>query len=201
MKSNQQRRSLDFVLPRGRPTRASQRTRRSSFVGEPRETRRMRFTRGGLSFPSPPSISCINNDMSQTTAVFVLDKYEFVVVACVVCSSNGQWQSRLRGEWQGSRISSRHHHYPIPSARGEAGGMCQLIAGRSSRSTSTPMIRVACSADKSMFLMRVSCVYYYYYYYYTAVLLLCFRLVTTLVASHDMCKTKSGCHFRMGISS
>ena len=27
-------------------------------------------------------------------------------------------QSRLREEWQGSR--SRHHHYPIPSARDEA---------------------------------------------------------------------------------
>ena len=37
----------------------------------------------------------------------------------------------------------------------------------------------------------MSCVVYYYR----------FRLVTKLVASHDMCKTKFGCHFRVGISS
>ena len=46
-----------------------------------------------------------------------------------------------------------------------------------------------------MSLMRVSCVLYYCYY--TAVLLPCFRLVTTLVAFHDICRTKFGCNFRM----
>ena len=33
----------------------------------------MRFTRGGLSSPSLVSIACINNDMSQTAAVLILD--------------------------------------------------------------------------------------------------------------------------------
>ena len=53
------------------------------------------------------------------------------------------------------------------------------------------------TADRYMCLMRVSCVLYYR----AIVLILFSRLVTRLVASHDMCKTKSGCRFRMGILS
>ena len=67
----------------------------------------------------------------------------------VVCAFLCVWrmlQSRRRSEWQGSR---RHHHYPISSARGEARGVCpSMIAGHRCSTTSTPMIRVACSADR-----------------------------------------------------
>ena len=50
-----------------------------------------------------------------------------------------------------SYCCSRHHHYPIPSTRGEAGGVCQQLAGHNrSGSTSTPAIHVACSADISL---------------------------------------------------
>ena len=62
---NQQRRSLDYVLVqvRVRRNRASQRTQNKHCLQAGRQkTRRVRFTRGGLSSPTPPSISCINND-------------------------------------------------------------------------------------------------------------------------------------------
>ena len=101
-------------------------------------------------------------------------------------------QSRLRGEWQGSR--SRHHHYPISSARGEARGVCQWIAGHSSSATSTPMIRVACSADICVWC--VPCVLYYYSST-TAVS----GLIPRLLPPMTMLKTKPGCHFRKGVSS
>ena len=62
--------------------------------------------------------------------------------------------SRLRGDRQGS--CSRHHHYPIPSARGEARGVCKWVAEYSS-SMSTPMIRVACSADRMSDACLLNC--------------------------------------------
>ena len=68
-----------------------------------------------------------------------------------VCVSSA-WrmvQSRLRGEWQGSR--SRHHHYPIPPGRVEARRAWQRTAGHGNSSTCTPMIHVACSADRFVF--------------------------------------------------
>ena len=60
--------------------------------------------------------------------------------------------------------------------------MRQWIAGHSSRTTSTPMICVACSADRSC-LMRVLCLVLLQY-------CCCFfRLGATRVASHDLLKT------------
>ena len=56
---------------------------------------------------------------------------------------NHDW---LRQEWQSSR--SRHHNHSIPLARGETQCVCQWIAGHSSSITTTPMVRVACSADR-----------------------------------------------------
>ena len=70
-------------------------------------------------------------------------RHRQVRVGRVLCLANAQ--SRLREELQGSH--SRRHHYPISSFRGEARRVCQWIDGHSSTTTSTPMIRVACSAD------------------------------------------------------
>ena len=75
-KTNQyQRRSLDHVRTRVRCTMASRHADEALKVGQ-RKIRLVRFTRGGLSSPSLPSISCMNDGMSQTAAVLVPDKYE-----------------------------------------------------------------------------------------------------------------------------
>ena len=50
-------------------------------------------------------------------AVFVVDAR----LTRVVCLANAAIASAR--EWQGS--CSRHHHHPIPSARGEARRVCQ----------------------------------------------------------------------------
>ena len=99
-------------------------------------------------------------------------------------------QSRLRRGWQGSR--SRHYLCPIPSARGEALGLCQRNAGNSKSSTSTPMIHVyvlrAHSGEIDVSDARVLCLALpQYLYCLLPQYLHCFRLVSMLVASHDMC--------------
>ena len=71
-----QRRSLDHVRTRVRCTMASRHADEALKVGQ-RKTRHVRFTRGGLSSPSLPSISCMNDGMSQTATVLVLDKHEW----------------------------------------------------------------------------------------------------------------------------
>ena len=71
-------------------------------------------------FPSLPSISCMNTDMSHAAAVLVLGTSS----ACFVF----MLQSRLQGDRRGFR--SRHHHNLIQLDRGEARGVCQWVAGQ-----------------------------------------------------------------------
>ena len=86
-----------------------------------------------------------------------------------VCFAFGECRKlQLRGECQGPR--ARHHHCPNPSARDDARGVCEWVAGHSGSRKITPVIRVACSMP--------SCVLYSW-----------FRLITTLVASHDVWKS------------
>ena len=51
---------------------------------------------------------------------------------CVLCEENAAIATARRVP-----SSRTHHHHPIPSARGEARGMCQWIAGDSSSTTGT----------------------------------------------------------------
>ena len=103
---------------------------------------RVRFKQGGLSsprssrsraattigrrrrLPSPStstrSVALVFGECAIATAMRVarlsqsLPSLSDPIGLCVLCLANAQ--SRLRGEWQGSR--RRHHHYPIPLVRG-----------------------------------------------------------------------------------
>ena len=142
-KINNGNRSITYTHARVRCTRASKRTQRWGCVGGATETTPCALQARRVALP----LAQVDLEHQQRhVADGGCPRPRQVRVVCVLRLANAQ--SRLRGEWEGSR--SRRHHYPIPSARGEAGGVCQWLAEHSRSNTSKPMIRGACSADKSV---------------------------------------------------
>ena len=101
----------------------------------------MRFKREGFCSPWPPSITRANNGMSQTAAVLVHDIYGSIRVCLVF----GECCNR---DWEGSDMALLVVTITIRSHRGPR-CVPQRIAGHSS-STGTPMIGVACPANKDI---------------------------------------------------
>ena len=120
-RNSQQRRPLEYALVRVRRTRASQLTQMKLCKKVPHVC----ASREEGCLPPRSRLP-----RASTTTTFRRRRLSSSSTTSVlVCVCGRMPQSRLRGEWQGSR--SRHHHYPIPSARGDARGVWQWVSERS----------------------------------------------------------------------